>query len=354
MKKIVVDGRQLCGETGGVQRFLRETILELDKIVEPGRYEILIPQNAQINIHLKNIDVVKHGGLDGLLWEQICLPYYILKNKYVGLYPCTVVPFLHAKGIAIVHDVMLAKLPDLRKSIPVIPRLLLLLNHRIAARYSTIVLTQSECSQNDIIQLYHIPRQKVEILGSGWQHIQRVVPDENWKISYPELKDGEFFFSLSANRKQKNFKWIYEMAKKYPQAIFAIAGCQEEWQRNQKYDAPNIKHLGYLTDEVIAALMQHCRAFLFPSIYEGFGIPPMEALALGAKVVCARTSCLPEIYGESVHYIDPYDYNVDLDELLEQKVQPAEKVLSRYGWDLTARKIKQACDRLLENGDTNS
>lgn len=74
----------------------------------------------------------------------------------------------------------------------------------------------------------------------------------------------------------------------------------------------------------------------------------MEALALGAKIVIARASCLPELYRDSAYYVDPFDYNVDLDKLLMQEVEPASKVLDRFGWDISARKLDQICTEMAD------
>lgn len=341
---VVIDGRQLSGETGGVQRFIKEILRELDKISNPGDYEVLVPESANALPHYNNIKIIHYGKLNGLLWEQICLPRYLWIHHTYGVFPCTIVPILYPKGLAIVHDVMIAKLPELKASIKnPLALQMLLLNYRVAAKRATVLATVSEHSRTDIAQLYGKQEDTIEIIGNGWQHIKRIKSDESWKESHPEIKPGNYFFSLSANRKQKNFKWIFEVAKRTPQMIFAIAGCQEEWQKQEEYDAPNIKHLGYVSDEQIRSLIENCKAFLFPSIYEGFGIPPMEALALGANVVVARSSCLPEIYRDSVHYIDPYDYEVDLLKLLETPVAPASEVLNRYGWDISAKKLHDIC-----------
>ena len=82
--------------------------------------------------------------------------------------------------------------------------------------------------------------------------------------------------------------------------------------------------------------MQNCRAFLHPAVFEGFGIPPLEALSQGVPIAVARASCLPELYGDTAHYFDPYDYDVDLDALLAEPVASPEKILQKYSWDKTA------------------
>lgn len=83
--------------------------------------------------------------------------------------------------------------------------------------------------------------------------------------------------------------------------------------------------------------MQNCKGFLHPAVFEGFGIPPLEALSLGAPIALARASCLPELYGDTARYFDPYDYDVDLDALFAKPAAPPDKVLAKYSWEKTAR-----------------
>ena len=85
--------------------------------------------------------------------------------------------------------------------------------------------------------------------------------------------------------------------------------------------------------------MQKCKAFIHPAIYEGFGIPPLKALACGAKVIVSTATCLPEIYKDAAYYIDPYDYKVDLEALLGNSVASRETVLGRFDWQREAEKL---------------
>ena len=128
-----------------------------------------------------------------------------------------------------------------------------------------------------------------------------------------------------------------------------IAGTIDEWQNNEEIKLDNIVQLGYITDGEIKSIMSNCKAFIFPSFYEGFGIPPMEALACGAKIIISNSSCLPEIYGESAYYISPYDYDVDLDELLKKDVAPPKACLDNFGWDKSARILYDLCCKIKNN-----
>ncbi len=93
------------------------------------------------------------------------------------------------------------------------------------------------------------------------------------------------------------------------------------------------------------ALYKNCKAFLFPSIMEGFGIPPMEALFNGVPIIISNTSSLPEIYEDCAHYIDPYKYDYSLDELLKEPVASSDKVLNKFSWEKSAKQWYELIER---------
>lgn len=111
-------------------------------------------------------------------------------------------------------------------------------------------------------------------------------------------------------------------------------------------DTDNLFYLGYVSDSEMKSLMRNCKAFIHPAKYEGFGITPMEALSVGAPIIISREACLPEIYGKSAHYIDADDYNVNLNELLVEKVEDSERVLCNYSWEKFAHVFYDAILRI--------
>ena len=104
--------------------------------------------------------------------------------------------------------------------------------------------------------------------------------------------------------------------------------------------------LGYVSDGEVKALMKNCKAFIFPSYYEGFGIPPLEALSCDAKCIVSRSSCLPEIYGDTVQYIDPTDSSTNLGELLSRPVTPCDTVLSKYTYANSAKLLLEVIRKI--------
>ena len=201
------------------------------------------------------------------------------------------------------------------------------------------VFTVSEDQRRLISRKLGIPMDKIGVTYNGWEHMRSVTPDEGIFEKLPGVTRGEYFYALGSLAKHKNFKWIREVARRNPDKVFVVAGGKDLrafGDDAEARDTSNVFYPGYVTDGENAALMQHCKLFLHPAVFEGFGIPPLEALSLGAPIALARASCLPALYGDPARYFDPEDYEVDLDALAAQPVAPPDKVLEKYSWDKTA------------------
>lgn len=149
----------------------------------------------------------------------------------------------------------------------------------------------------------------------------------------------------------KNFKWIAETARQMPDQIFAIAGSINEqvFSDNLGFQCPsNMKLLGFVSDSEAKTLMRDCKAFLFPSIYEGFGIPPLEAMSAGCKcIIVSNTEVMHEILFDAVNYINHlkngYIENLNV-------INNKFGILDRYSWHISSLKLFDLLKEM-ENGN---
>lgn len=344
MAKVIVNGRFLLHRVTGVERYAREILTELDKIVEPGKLEMAVPPEVEEIPDYKNIKVVEVGKLHNLLWEHISFPMYVKKQGAVSLNLCNVAP-LSAPGIVCIHDVKVKATPQYFSKKFLLWYNLLLTN---AAKRTKAIITVSEFSKRELMKYYHVRPEKIHVIPNAWQHYERISYDENTLPKYG-LEKEQYFFSMCSLEPNKNFKWIAEAAKQNPDMTFAIAGSINEkvFANGLGFECPrNMKLLGYVSDEEAKTLMRDCKAFLFPTFYEGFGIPPLEAISAGAKqVVVSDTEVMHEIFGDSVVYVDPNGYEGALEKVDFQIQKNDQKVLSRYSWMEAAAKLSRVIQK---------
>ena len=336
--KIIINGRFLTQNITGVQRLAHEIVKELDKVIKKNEAVILVPKNILFkNIRYENIEIKKVGILKGHLWEQLELPYYVWRNQGRLLSLCNTAPIINT-GIVNICDVSPKINPGFfSKSFSIFYKVL----YWFITKTSLKILTISNFSKVEIIENYKINPNKINIIYCGWQHMNEII--ENEKILKKlQLEDKNFYLGVSSINPNKNFKYIIELAKIYPEKTFVIAG-----KLNQKVfggmDLEKVKNLvwaGYVSDGELKSLYKNTTGFIYPSFYEGFGIPPLEALACGCKkVYISYTSCLPEIFEDSVIYLNPYKVEKVLNETEVIKEENIKKILDKYSWEKSAKKI---------------
>ena len=153
---------------------------------------------------------------------------------------------------------------------------------------------------------------------------------------------------MSSIAPHKNFGWIVENARLHPECQYVIAGKTDlrVWLDETDRFRGNVLYLGYQSDERVKALIENAKALVFPSRYEGFGIPPLEAIALGTPTIVSDIEVLREIYGNCASYLDPDDSSVSLDELLKSKRASSESLLKEHSWEAASRKWLRLIDKL--------
>lgn len=341
--KYAFNGRFLTKKMTGQERFAYELISHLDKICEKGEFCVVTSELAKDLPQWENIEIIRTGNLKREVWEQFCLGPYLRKHHLKCVNLTTTFPLLHADVVCL-HDAMIFEIGrmfvgSLYGFAGLFWKRLLF---RIAKLTASKILTVSDYSRCKLNEILGIPKEKIFVVYNAWQHFQDVATDDRVFQRLPSnIHRGEYFFSLSSLTPQKNFIWIMEVAKRNPQLQFVVTGKAEGFTKlgTDNLAMNNIHFTGYLTDGEIKALMSGCRAFIHPAIYEGFGIPPLEAMSCGAEVIVSTATCLPEIYGKSAHFIDPYDYDVDLERLLSESVAPSSEVLDKYNWEREAEKL---------------
>lgn len=336
-----VDGAFLTQRVSGIQRYTLELLAELDKRIAPGEVELAVPPGAAAPAY-RNIRVVQTGRHTGMLWEQLDYPAYLRQNGRLGLCTCNVIPLFGFRGIAVVHDVCYRARPDFYTA----PRARLSaawhrLQYRAIARTCKQIVTVSQFSRSELKKYYGVSPDRVTVVPNAWQHMQRVAADEGVFAKWPQLRRGEYYFSMSNLLKNKNFPWVLQAARSKPDAVFAIAGGGDLAAAAGKQGMqppPNVLCLGYVSDGEAKALMANCKAFVFPTLYEGFGIPPLEAIACGApRVLVSDTPCMREVYGPHADYIDLAANHGDVDAVTPG--HDAAAVLARYSWAESARRL---------------
>lgn len=342
MKKYVIDGLFLTQKITGTQRYAYEIVNELDKIIEKDFVEILVPEYAENLPKYEHIIIVKYGKRKGIMWQQFDMGRYLLKEKKLGIFFNNVFPLLYAHGIITIHDVCYKANPQFYSSIR---DKLSMLWHRLnywAAIHSTMkILTVSEFSKSEIIKYYNADPDRITVIYNSWQHIDKINYSDDTFDKYPMLKADKYYFSMSTLGANKNFKWILYAAKNNPNETFAIAGGGKLKGASEAMgftNLPNIHFLGYVSDEDAKTLMANCKAFLFPTLYEGFGIPPLEAVYCGCrKIIISDTPCMREIYGDFAEYINAYDYLYRF--IDDNKKREFDLLLSKYSWKKSAEQL---------------
>jgi glycosyltransferase involved in cell wall biosynthesis len=342
---ILINGDFLCRRLTGIERYAYEITNRLDKLSNPEEIAIVIPSFVENIPNYKNLKIIRleKKSKSNIRWQMLTLQGFLLRHKQYTLleFGNTCLPL--TPGIVFLHDIYCEFFPeDFISKRDKFTRLYGRIQYRFIARLAKKIVTVSEYSKNEIAETFKINPSKINVIYSSADHMRSINADKTIFDNFPIIAEKPFYFSLGSLSKRKNIKWILNYAVKHPETLFAISGTSLSTVKVDELDTEtpqNIILLGYLDDSKVKALMEHCKAFILPSYYEGFGLTPLEALSCGAQVIVAKAASLPEIYGNTAHYIDPYNSDVDLDELLGEPVEKPDEILAKYSYDKAAEQV---------------
>ncbi len=356
--KLVVNGRFISRRMTGVDRFALEVLRAVaglkaneDGVVAGIDAEILLAleqSSADLDI---GIPVRRAGRFSGQLWEQIDLPRYRDAGALM-LSLCNTAPVFGRRQVVVVHDAATVAFPS---AFSVAFRWWYRFLIPILGRTAKKILTVSEFSANEIASKFGIPSEKISVVVEGGEHILRVDPDANAVIRFG-LTERPFVLAVSSMAAHKNFRLVLEALSELQDPPFdvAIAGGSNSrvFGAAGALKSERIKWLGYVSDAELRALYESASCFVFPSLYEGFGIPPLEAMNCGCPVLAANAASIPEVCGDAALYFDPNDAS-QLAALLMRVTREASlraeltargyERARRFSWENAARQVLQAC-----------
>jgi glycosyltransferase involved in cell wall biosynthesis len=308
--RVVINGRFAAQAQTGVQRYAHESTKALDALLDEQPvlaqafdFVLAVPDGAALD-GLKRVKVVHVKGAASHFWEQTALRAatrnaLLLNFNYSG-------PLFKRNQIITIHDATAVVFPD---SFSFAYRvwhasLIALLKHRVAR-----VMTVSGFSRAELER--HFAIKNAAVCVEGWQHSVAQGDSEPVLRKYG-LTAGQYFFAAGSVKPNKNFSILGKALKLLPDfpGKFAIAGARDISifaKDGGAEDAHNVHMLGYVPDEDLGHLYRNAAWFVFPSLYEGFGLPAIEAMANGCPVIAANVASIPEVCGDAAIYFDPHD-----------------------------------------------
>ena len=346
---VYINGRFLTQRVTGVQRYAREVLLALDELLHehreqvPFELEVLAPEGTEFP-QLRAIQTRPIGPFAGNLWEQVTLP------RFVGRAPLfsfsATGPVFKTRQMVTVHDANIFAVPQafswrFRTWYKVLLNVLL--------RRAFGAVTVSEFSRGEITRYFRCDPKKLNVASAGWQHVVRSAADTGI-LARHALVPHRYVLAVSSPTPNKNFALVVKALEHLREGSFdvVVAGkTDRDVLRGAWPQSDRVKYVGYISDEELRALYENAGVFVFPSLYEGFGIPVIEAMACGCPVIASNTASLPEVCGDAALYVSPHDApglaqaieRVMSDEVERQRlVRLGRQRAERFSWTAAAQK----------------
>ena len=359
--RIGIDARKL--HDFGIGTYIRNLLRQLARL--DGRTEFVllcrpadVPTLAALGENFR--PVVENAGNYSVA-EQVKIPL-ALRREGVTLFHAphyVLPPLVSCKSVVTIHDCVHLMFPQY------LPNRLAFAYARtsiaLAAHRATRVMTVSDSSKRDIVRLFGTDPDKISVIYNAYDERFGVEPREEDVIRVREryqLHD-EFVLYAGNVKPHKNLERLiqaFDIVRKrgldhlklvlIGDEISKYAALRRAVHQHQLHK--HVRFLGYLPEETLAVMYRLAGVFVFPSLYEGFGLPPLEAMASGTPVVTSNVSSLPEVAGDAAILVDPYDpraiaegiHRVLTDEALRRDLR--RKGVARahqFSWEASVRRV---------------
>jgi glycosyltransferase involved in cell wall biosynthesis len=301
---ILINGRFLLQPPTGVQRYAREVIASIAKL-RPAqlRFVIAVPDRGLKDAFPGIETLCDSSALPTALWQQVRLPALMNKLGADLLWsPCNVGPVFARDHIVTIHDAAVFAGPEWFSPFF---RLYYRTIFPLIGKRAEKVITVSDFSKGELIKYGVADKERIRVIPGG--------VNAEFAPGKSRIPDFPYVLTVGSRDPRKNFKRLIESWDRLPSDIrkgrrLVITGMEiHSFSQEGLSDIPDDVHFtGYIDHEGLPSLYAGADLFVFPSLYEGFGLPPLEAMACGCPVVTSGVASMPEVCGDAAYYIDPY------------------------------------------------
>lgn len=344
----------------GVDYYAYNLIRALSKIDKENQYYLYLdplffPQFSNLG---ENFFLRKANTRNRLTWVQFVLPFQLHKEKIDILHcPAYIAPLFtfFTKTIITIHDMSTFLFP---KRFTLAHNLYYYIFVPLSCWKAKKIIAVSENTKKDIIKIFKIPASKIEVIYEGIEPIYHPVERDN-SLPYPYL----LFCGTLEPRKNIStlldaFSLIKDKIKEYKLVIVGKKGWlyQEIFEKVKKLKLEDrVIFKGYLQTQQLPSVYSNASLFIYPSFYEGFGFPPLEAMACGVPVITSNTSSLPEVCGDAgimINPENPFEIAQKIIEVINDKKLKEEMIkkgfqqVKKFQWEKAAfntLKLYQKC-----------
>ena len=365
--RIGIDAHMLGDHSGGNESYYTN-ILQNMIVPEEDEIYLFVKKNIDSSAYSHKFKVVEFEEESAFKRNFIELSKLCKKYQLDLLHTQYFIPFHRpCPVVCTIHDICFEHYKDIFTKKEYIRQKLLI---PYAAKHSKAIFTVSEHAKNDIISHYHIPAERVIVtynaVNSGFRRLEDAVLDsvglrKKYNIS------NDYILSVGNLQPRKNlvrlikaFRTLKETTDCNEQLVIVgkKAWMFDDILREAINNNADVIFTDYVSQEDLIRLYNDAKCFVYPSFFEGFGIPPLEAMACGTPVAVANATALPEVVGDAGIYFDPFSVDEIVEamksminskyktELLSKKMQEQVK---KFSWEKSAENIFDCYECIMEN-----
>ncbi len=302
---MLINGRFLTRPATGVDRFAIELLGALARRGELAGSQLVAPEGSTlVSTAPPGLPVKFAGARGGHAWEQFDLPRLAGDDWLINL--CNTAPLMRRRQLAVIHDAAAVANPQ-NYSLAFRSWYRVMLGALM--RRSACVATVSRFSADELTRHFGVRAQGIEVIPEGGEHILRE-PADHSVFDRIDLRGRRYVLAVGSASPNKNFAAVLQAMELLddPSIVLVAAGSgNSRVFAGGTLEHARLQRTGYVSDAQLRALYEGAACFVFPSFYEGFGLPPLEAMCCGCPVIVSERASLPEVCADAALYCDPAD-----------------------------------------------